>query len=126
MPAKKSTPDFRPVFLGLKKILAAHAGTLVVVHDTPTCYYLDTKQLHPRNKQPLMFGAVRLGKNYVSYHLMPVYGSASLRAAISPALKKRMQGNACFNFTEVNLALFAELAELTARGLKGFAKMNFA
>jgi hypothetical protein len=125
MAAPSPTPDFAPVFAALKKILSAHAAACVVVNDTPQCYYLNSTQLHPRNKQPLCFGSVRTGKNYVSYHLMPVYASATLQAAISPALKKRMQGKACFNFTRVDDALFAELAELTRRGAAGFARFGF-
>jgi hypothetical protein len=37
-------------------------------------------------------------------------------AAMSPALKKRMQGKACFNFTAVDPALFDELADITRKG----------
>lgn len=68
--------------------------------------------IHP--KQPLWFGAVRLGKAYVSYHLMAVYTHPALAAQISPALKKRMQGKSCFNFKTADAALFKELAALTA------------
>ena len=52
--------------------------------------------LHPR--QPMWFGGVRSGKAYVSYHLMPVYSHPALLEAISPALRRRMQGKSCFNF----------------------------
>ena len=68
---------------------------------------------------------VRTGKNYVSFHLMPVYGHPPLLAGISPALKKRMQGKACFNFTAIDEALFTELADLTARGYAAFAKVGY-
>ena len=126
MPTKKTASDFTPVFARLREILVAHAGTLVVVRDQPGDYYLNTAKLHPMNGQPLCFGMVRTGKNYVSFHLMPVYAHPPLLAGISPALKKRMQGKACFNFTEVDEALFAELAELTTRGLAGFKKLGLA
>jgi hypothetical protein len=119
------SPDLAPVFARLKQIMAAHAAALVVVRDQPGDYYLATTKLHPKNQQPLCFGMVRTGKNYVSYHLMPVYGHPPLLAGISPALKKRMQGKACFNFTAVDEPLFAELAALTARGLAAFAKIRF-
>lgn len=126
MPAKKSAADFAPVFARLKQILAAHAPPLLVARDTPSEYYLNTTKLHPTNEQPLCFGMVRTGKHYVSFHLMPVYASPVLQAAISPDLKKRMQGKACFNFTEIDEPLFAELTTLTARGLEGFRKLCFA
>jgi hypothetical protein len=126
MPTKKNTAGFTPVFARLKKILAAHTPPLVVARDTPAEYLVNTTRLHPTNGQPLCFGMVRTGKQYVSFHLMPVYASPTLQAAISPALKKRMQGKACFNFTEIDEPLFAELAALTARGLEGFKKLSFA
>ncbi len=126
MPAKKSVPNFAPVFAGLREILVPYAKSMVVVHDVPGNYYLNSTKPHPTNGRPMMFAAVRTGKNYVSFHCMPIYGSTALQAAISPALKKRMQGKACFNFTAVDAALFAELADLTARGLAGFKKFGFA
>jgi hypothetical protein len=58
----------------------------------------------------------RVGKRYVSFYLMPVYGSSGLASTISPELRKRMQGKSCFNFTRVDERLFAELSELAARG----------
>jgi hypothetical protein len=62
----------------------------------------------------------RIGKNYVSYYLMPVYGMPALLDGISPELRRRMQGKACFNFTRVDEALFDELATLTATGIDRF------
>ena len=52
---------------------------------------------------------------------MPVYESPEPLEGISPALKKRMQGKACFNFTKVDAALFEELDRLVAAGEKRFA-----
>ena len=66
--------------------------------------------------EPMWFGGVRVGKAYVSYHLMPVYTHPKLAAKISPALKKRMQGKSCFNFKAVDEALFDELEALTREG----------
>jgi hypothetical protein len=57
---------------------------------------------------------VQLKKNYVSYHLMPIYTDPSLLDEISDALRARMQGKSCFNFTSVDENLFAELGTLTA------------
>jgi hypothetical protein len=99
---------------------------MVVVHNAPDHYSLNSTKLHPANNHPIMFAAVRTGKNCVSFHLMPVTCAPTLQATISPALKKRMQGTACFNFTQVDETLFAELADLTARGLAGFKKLGFA
>jgi hypothetical protein len=38
---------------------------------------------------------------------------------------KRMQGKACFNFSEVNPDLFGELAELTRGGFEGYRAMKY-
>ncbi len=62
----------------------------------------------------------RIGKNYVSYYLMPVYAMPELLTAASPELKRRKQGKACFNFTRIDEGLFAELAALTATGIERF------
>ena len=68
------------------------------------------------------FGAVRTGKNYVSYHLMAVYVFPELLDGMSPELKKRMQGKSCFNFKQVDDTLLRELAKLTDQGYKRFKK----
>lgn len=72
----------------------------------------------PTEKYPhgLMFGAIHLGKRYVSYHLMCVYLAPDLFGAMSPELRRRMQGKACFTFTKVDEALCDELSAVTARG----------
>jgi hypothetical protein len=40
---------------------------------------------------------VQIKKNYVIYHLMPVYLNPGLLEGMSPGLRKRMQGKSCFN-----------------------------
>jgi hypothetical protein len=76
----------------------------------------------PSAKRPegFYFGAVKIGKRYVSFHLMPVYVHPELLDDLSPELRKRMQGKSCFNFTRPDDALFAELARLTAAGFAQF------
>ncbi len=76
-----------------------------------------TLEVHGREGQPGgYFAGIRVGKRYVSYYLMAVYAWPELVAAMSPELRRRMQGKACFNFTIVDEGLMGELAELTARG----------
>ena len=116
--------DFATVFAKLKVILKSYAKKMVVVQDTPKCYYLDTRYIM-KNKKPLCFGAVRLGKNYVSFYLMSVYASPDLLKAMSPELKKRMQGKSCFNFKEVDEKLFKELRQLTKAGAAKFSDGKF-
>ena len=79
MPA---TQDFAPVFKGLRSILAEYAPKLKVVHDRPDNYYLDTHTIG-KNKKPIYFGGVRLGKAYVSYYLMPVVLAGSTKGYVA-------------------------------------------
>ncbi len=53
--------DFDATFAKLREILRPYAKRMVVVHDTPENYYLDTKFLAP-NGHPLFVGAVRRGR----------------------------------------------------------------
>ena len=114
-----SNPDFDAVFARLKAILEPYASSLTVDKDGPDDFSLNGPY-SARFKRPLFFGAVQARKNYISYHLMPVYMFPELLDSISPALRKRMQGKSCFNFKAVDESLLAELAELTARGFTRF------
>jgi hypothetical protein len=93
--------DFTRVFEALKPALAGQASRLTVQTDSPREYTLVTKSAspYPQHKgQPMWFGAVKIGKAYVSYHLMPLYMNEPLARTVSPQLKKHMQGKSCFNF----------------------------
>lgn len=126
--SKKTTPDkesdFVATFAGLKKILAPYATkNMRVVHDKPDYYYIETK-FSVMGRGPVMFAAVRKGKGYVSYHLLPLYMNESLQKKVSAELARRKQGKACFNFTKPDETLFVELAELTRLGLESFKKLS--
>jgi hypothetical protein len=111
--------DFKEVFRQLKAIFQPYAEKMQVAQDTDGYYLLNTRHIM-KNKQPLTFGGVRLGKNYVSFYLMSVYASPEEMKSMSPELKKRMQGKSCFNFKEVDDELFKELAKLTRAGAARF------
>jgi hypothetical protein len=85
---------------------------------------VETKHIQ-KNKKPLWFGAVEIKKNYVSYHLMPIYVNPKLLETVLPGLKKRMQGKSCFNFTSSDAVLFKELAELTEEGFKDYKRQGY-
>jgi hypothetical protein len=98
------TADFAEVFDLLKPVLGKYAKRLFVKTDTAVEYTLVTKNPspYPQHKgERLYFGSVRLGKAYVSFHLMPLYMCPKLKDAVTPALQKRMQGKTCFNFKSV-------------------------
>ena len=69
--------------------------------------------------------SVKINKNYVSFHLMPVYVFPKLRQNLSPELRQRMQGKSCFNFKTVDAALCKELAELTGEGYLQYKNADF-
>ena len=121
MPEKKNFVD---VFCRLKAIFKPYEKKMVIAHDTSSVYLLNTRYIM-KNKQPLCFGGVRLGKNYVSFYLMSVYASPDFLKDMSPELKKRMQGKSCFNFKEVDEKLFRELGNLTRGGARQFNDEKF-
>jgi hypothetical protein len=119
-----SEVKMKDVFDTLKALIEPHAQFLDVKCDEPAEFYLDTFHVM-KNKRPLFFAAVQAKKNYVSYHLMPVYLNPTLLNGVSPELKKRMQGKACFNFKAVDKILFRELAKLTKAGLLDYRKAGY-
>ena len=121
MPGKA---DFAEVFEQMKSIFKPYAKKMDVSQDTDECYMLNTRYIM-KNKQPLCFGGVRLGKNYVSFYLMSVYASPDLLKNMSPELRKRMQGKSCFNFKEVDKQLFGELKALTKDGAAKFSDKKY-
>ena len=111
--------SFAEIFAALKPILTPYARRLAVKDAKPGHYYLETKTAVFKGR-PMMFAAIRTGKAYVSFHLMPIYMNPKLTATISPELRKRMQGKACFNFTKVEPRHIAELKKLTEAGFEQF------
>ena len=120
---------FDEIFATLKQVFRRHLDRLSVQSDSATEYTLVGRKPSPfpqHKGHPMQFGSVRLGKAYVSFHLMPLYMNEALSGTISPALRKRMQGKTCFNFkTAPDAALLAELERLTAAGLKFFDDKNW-
>jgi len=123
-------PDFEAVFAELKAVFGKFTGHLSVKANTPTEYTLTTKRPSPfpqHKGHPMYFSSVRLGKAYVSFHLMPLYMNPSLTKTISPELRKRMQGKTCFNFkAPPEPAALSELKKLTAAGLKQWRGKKWA
>lgn len=109
--------NFPQIFERLRAVLAEYQDIAVITADDASHYSLDIGYAL-RFKKRLLFGAVQVNKNYVSYHLMPVYMYPDLLNDISPERKKRMQGKSCFNFKKLDEALFRELGRLTYRSVE--------
>jgi hypothetical protein len=112
------------IFYYLKEILLPYSSGMVVVTDAPDNFYLNTHHIM-KNKKPMYFGSTKINKNFVSFHLMPVYVFPELLDTISPGLQKRMQGKSCFNFKAVDTALFHELKTLTQAGYERFQNAEY-
>ena len=127
--ASSTVTDFPSVFAALKPALERHAKNLHLVVDTPTEYTLVStipSPMPPKKGERIYFGAIKVGKAYVSFHLFPLYMNPELASTISPALKKRMQGKTCFNFRTVpEAALLNELKSLTSAGFKIFRQRKW-
>ena len=124
-PAKAAKPDFATVFTALRQLLAGFVSNEITVQiDKPGNYHLEVPSILHR-KKPLYFAGARTNKNYVSLYLMCSYYSPELVKSMSPELKNRKQGKACFNFTQVDSECFAELKRLAAEGLKKFKSEEF-
>ena len=75
------------VFDRLGAIFTPYRRSLIAKSDEPGNLYLDSP---PSTAYPkgIYFGAVKIGKRYVSFHLMPVYVHPDLLDGMSPALRK--------------------------------------
>ena len=115
--------DFAAIEERLRAILARHVPPLLVTADRSGYFALSVDRTDI--PEPRRFvGAARVGKSYVSFHLMPVYAFPELVKDISPELRKRMQGKSCFNFTRLDGTLLEELADLTDRGINRYREIK--
>ena len=112
--------EFDRLFERFKSMLVPYAKRMYVSAGSAQWFGVDMAPEGERDPST-WFGAVRVGKRYVSYYLMPIYVQPKLLDDVSPALKKRMQGKSCFNFTKVDEPLLAELEALTKRGYEATA-----
>jgi len=125
--------EFESIFGRLREILRRQAGDLSVKEDGFDCYCLEAKAgpaavrawRGEMRKKTIPVAWVEIGKTYVSYHLMSVYGDTALLDSMSKELKARMQGKTCFNFKSLNENLFKELEQLTKRSLASFKQAGF-
>jgi hypothetical protein len=115
---------FTEVFNTLKPLISSYAESMDIETDTKNIFRLDTRHMM-NNGKPLFFASIVINKSYVSYHLMPVYVFPELLNGMSPALKKRMQGKSCFNFTALEETLVSELKSLTQAGFEAYRKAGF-
>jgi hypothetical protein len=107
--------DLHAVEARLRSIFDPYRDGLVVSKEGPDGLYLE---MPGSEGTPWGYvGGTRVGKAYVSFYLMGAY-DGGLQSAMSPELRKRMQGKTCFNFAKVDEGLFAELEGITAKAIE--------
>jgi hypothetical protein len=126
MPPKTKAADkkqeFDLAFQGLRKVLKPYDKKLRLTKDKPGDYMSESKSLRYLGK-PMMFAGIT-SKSYVAFHLLPVYMFPNLLDGMSPELKKRMQGKACWNFKKPEGALFVELGKVVEASFRRFEELG--
>jgi hypothetical protein len=114
-----SAKESQSLFRSLRSVIAKHAHSLIVVKDTESHFYLNTAHVMP-NGRPLFFGAVRVCRGYVAFHLMPLYVFPDLLKRVPQRLLDRMHGKSCFNFKKVDQSILSGLSSLTRLGINRY------
>ena len=113
--------EFAVVFETLKGVLEKNTRGLAVKADTASGYDVTGKVASPfpqHKGQPMWIAAVRLGKAYVSYHLMPVYMNPALQAMDFARVEEEDAGTGLLQFQEGAGACGAERARRTDEGFR--------
>ncbi len=116
--AASSACDLSAVFAAYRPILEPYIPRMMVVQDNERGVYLNTHSVM-KNRQPLFFASLAVNKNYVSFHLFPVYMYPDLLDGIGD-LEKRMQGKSCFNFRKVDPDQVERMRALVEAGYQRF------
>lgn len=119
-PPVAGAPGFDETFATLRALLRRQGKQLQIVVDTPGDFQVASPTMRDRIGRPLFVAGVQKRKNYVSLHLMPIYMDPSLLEGISPGLRKRLQGKACFNFKAIEAEHLDELNRLVKEGFERF------
>jgi len=111
-PTSAAREHHEAVFAALRQILKLYENQFAVKTDKPGNCYLETRTAGLNGRRLFLAGA-KVKKNYVSFYLTPLYMFPDLLNRISPVLKKLMQGQSCFNLTNMDRDCFDELYQLT-------------
>jgi hypothetical protein len=104
--------EYLEVYSALRQLLKPYEDDLAVKTDKPGQCYLETRSAGHSGRR-LFFAAAKIKKKYVSYYLPALYMFPELSRTISPGLRKTMQGQSCFNFTELDPESLQELEKMT-------------
>ncbi len=107
-----SRTEYLGVYSALRELLKPYEDDLAVKTDKPGQCYLETRSAGHSGRR-LFFAAAKIKKKYVSYYLPLLYMFPELSSTISPGLRKTMQGQSCFNFTELDPEILLELKSMT-------------
>jgi hypothetical protein len=104
--------EFEKIYAELRLIFRPLERKLDIIKDEVAEFCANSRKPWSNGKE-LYFGGAVIKKNYVSFYLMPVYLYPDLLDGTTEALRERMQGKSCFNFTKYDRPLIRELATLT-------------
>jgi len=104
--------EYLAVYSALRQLLKPYEDDLTVKTDKPGQCYLESRSAGHGGRR-LFFAAAKIKKKYVSYYLPLLYMFPELSGTISPGLRKTMQGQSCFNFTELGPESLQELEKMT-------------
>lgn len=114
----ESNHEFNEILSRLKSILSPFIADLNLVKDSDSAMYLETPS-KPGSKGEF-FASAEIKKNYVSFHLMPIYCFPDIAQAFSRELSRRRQGKSCFNFKKIEPQLFDELSKHIKTGIERY------
>ena len=112
------------LFAALFQLLTPYAARFDCTENSEQSVSYNTHHVM-KNKKSLFFAAVKINKNYVSFHLMPVYVFPELLSDVSPSLRKRMHGKSCFNFRTMEELSLQELESLVATSINRFEQAGY-
>lgn len=124
MPGATPHAELAKIFARSREILLTHSQALVLVRDEPGNIYLDAPY-QMKNGKPLFFAAAAIRKQYVAFHLMPVYVFPDLLDVVPAELERRRHGKSCFNIRQFDDTVFAALERLTARGISRYRRAGY-
>lgn len=114
--------DRQKVFTDLKGVLEPYLKEFKA-YDSPGKFSLYTKKpvmIDGRPFEEVYFAGIKMNKNMVSFHFMPIYMNQSLRDKVPASLQKVLRGHTCFNLKELSPEMVGDIRHLLDLGVAGY------
>ncbi len=124
------------IFIEIKKILENQSEGLIAREEVigskakikKPGYHLYVEEevsLFGKKPQQTYVAGVIQNKNYVSFHLMPIYSDPELIEDVIPELKKYMKGKSCFNIKKTSENLLKSVITVLNNGIQIYKKKKW-